>query len=142
MTNITTYFTEDHRECDNIFVLFENNINAENWTETANVWKQFTDKLNEHLQMEETILFPEFESATGMTQGPTAVMRAEHMQIRGLISEIDYAIENKDSAQCQGVAETLMLMMQQHNMKEEQMLYPMSDQHVDAARVLEAMKIK
>ena len=31
-----------------------------------------------------------------------------------------------------GVAETLLIMMQQHNMKEENVLYPMCDQHLAA----------
>jgi len=140
MTDITTYMTHDHKECDDLFVEFENNIAAENWTELANTWKQFSERLAMHLQMEESALFPEFEAATGMTQGPTAVMRAEHIQIRSLLAEMEYGIENKDSDQCQGVAETLMIMIQQHNMKEEQMLYPMCDQHVDSERVLSIMK--
>ena len=29
-----------------------------------------------------------------------------------------------------GIAETLLIMMQQHNMKEENILYPMCDQHL------------
>ncbi len=109
MGDITTFMIQDHKLCDDLFVEFENNITAENWIESANIFKQFSDKLALHLQMEETVLFPEFEAATGMTQGPTAVMRAEHTQVRGLISEIEYAIENQDSEQCQGVAETLMI---------------------------------
>ncbi len=140
MPDITTFMTHGHKECDDLFVEFENNISAENWTESTKIWEQFSKKMTMHLQMEESVLFPEFEAVTGMTQGPTAVMRAEHMQIRGLLAEIEHAIENKNAEQCQGVAETLMIMIQQHNMKEEQMLYPMCDQHVDADRVLPVMK--
>jgi len=140
MSGITSYMTADHKKCDDIFVEFENNITSENWSELAATWQQFTKILHHHLTLEESILFPEFERATGMTQGPSAVMRAEHEQIRGMLNEIEKAVNNQDSAQCQGVADTLMIMIQQHNMKEEQMLYPMCDQHLDAQRVLSALK--
>jgi len=132
--------TADHKHCDDIFVEFENNIATENWSELTAIWQNFTNTLSTHLTMEESILFPEFEAATGMTQGPSAVMRAEHEQIRALVKEIQEAINSQDSTQCQGVADTLMIMIQQHNMKEEQMLYPMCDQHLDSTRVLATLK--
>jgi len=132
--------TADHKACDNTFVEFENAIAAENWSELAISWKLFSKQLTHHFEMEETVLFPEFEAATGMTQGPTAVMRAEHVQMRSLMAEIDAAVEAQDADHCQGVADTLMIMIQQHNMKEEQMLYPMADQHVDSTQVISSMK--
>ncbi len=130
----------DHKSCDNTFVEFENAIAAENWPELTISWKLFSKQLAHHFEMEETVLFPEFEAATGMTQGPTAVMKAEHEQMRGLIAEIETAMEGQDADQCQGVADTLMTMIQRHNMKEEQMLYPMADQHVDSNQVVASMK--
>ena len=140
MTDISSFMTADHKDCDDSFVEFENAIATQNWPDLTNSWTQFAKKLLHHFEMEETVLFPEFESATGMTQGPTAIMRAEHIQMRSLISTLESAIESQDTEQCQGIAETLMIMMQQHNMKEEQMLYPMTDQHIDSNRVVSAMK--
>jgi len=140
MNDITSYMTADHKSCDDTFVEFENAIAAHNWSELKATWGLFSKQLAHHFQMEETILFPEFEAATGITEGPTAVMRSEHAQMRGLISTLEDAIASEDADQCQGIAETLMIMMQQHNMKEEQMLYPMSDQHVDSSRVVNKMQ--
>ena len=132
--------TNDHRECDNAFVDFENMIAEQNWGELKNSWDTFSNKLNHHFEMEETVLFPAFESATGMTNGPTAVMRSEHQQMRNLCLEIEQAVTSQNEDQCQGIADTLMIMIQQHNMKEEQMLYPMTDQHTNAADVIANMK--
>ena len=39
-----------------------------------------------HFEMEEAVLFPAFEEATGMTQGPTMVMHAEHVQMKGVLA--------------------------------------------------------
>ena len=38
------------------------------------------------------------------------------------------AVENRDKENYLGLSETLMMLMQQHNMKEEQVLYRMMDQ--------------
>jgi len=40
-----------------------------------------------------------------------------------------------------GTTETLMILLQQHNMKEEQMLYPMAQQHLSAEsdRIIDMM---
>jgi len=91
--------------------------------------------------MEERVMFLEFENKTGMTQGPTAIMRHEHTQMRGLLEEMRKAIEAKDKDKFFGNSETLMILMQQHNMKEEQMLYPMAQQHLsaDAERIIDMM---
>ena len=85
-------------------------------------------------------MFPEFEQKTGMVQGPTQMMRHEHQQMRSLISQMKTAIDNEDKNKFFGLSETLMIMMQQHNMKEEQMLYPMTDQHLDSNALVSAMK--
>ena len=140
MTNIASFMTNDHRACDDAFVEFENMISNQNWSELKSSWDAFSQKTLHHFEMEETVLFPAFEAATGMSSGPTAVMRTEHQQMRSLMQEIEQAIASEDANQCQGVAETLMLMIQQHNMKEEQMLYPMSDQHTNGAEVVASMQ--
>jgi len=140
MSNITSFMTNEHRDCDDAFVNFENLIAEKNWLELNINWQIFSQKLIHHFEIEERVLFPAFESATGMTNGPTEVMHSEHQQMRNLISEIETALTNQDEEQCQGIAETLMMMIQQHNMKEEQMLYPMTDQHTDAAEVIAAMQ--
>ena len=54
-----------------------------------------------------------------MTEGPTQVMRMEHQQMRALVQDLDNALTAKDKDNYLGLSETLMVMMQQHNMKEE-----------------------
>jgi len=75
--------------------------------------------------------------------GPTQMMRSEHSQMRQLFDDMAQALEQKNKDQYLGTAETLMMLMQQHNMKEEQMLYPMTEQVLggDAAAVLDRIDI-
>lgn len=73
-------------------------------------------------------MFPAFEARTGMTQGPTMIMRSEHEQMTDLLDQMAGAVASKDRNAYLGDADTLLVLMQQHNMKEEQMLYQMADQ--------------
>ena len=87
-------------------------------------------------------MFPTFEEVTGMTQGPTMVMRMEHNQMRSILEDLKSDIEKKDKNHFFGVSESLMMLMQQHNMKEEQMLYRMADMHLGSlvSKIVEDMK--
>lgn len=130
MTSIPDYMTAKHRECDDIFITAEAEIVAGNWSQAAEQWGAFKAELAQHFEQEEDTLFPQFEQATGMTGGPTQVMRMEHQQMRALVNDLDAALEKQDKDSFLGLAETLMVMMQQHNMKEEMMLYPMLAQNL------------
>lgn len=127
MSDIAGYMTGIHRECDELFVQAEQAIANGQWVEAGKQLAAFVQDLEHHLQQEENVLFPRFEQATGMTQGPTEMMRMEHSQMRALCQELEQAVTNENKLQGLGVCETLMILMQQHNMKEEQVLYPMTD---------------
>jgi len=60
-------------------------------------------------------------------------MRYEHDQMRDLLAQLAAACEAHDGEAYGGVAETLLMLMQQHNMKEENILYPMCDRALGAA---------
>jgi len=133
MSSIVDYMTSKHRECDDVFTEAEGAVAKDDWLLASQKWPIFTKELALHLQAEETILFPKFEQATGMTDGPTQVMRMEHEQMRALIQNLDNALTKRNKVSFLGFSETLMVLMQQHNMKEEMMLYPMTEQHLPNA---------
>lgn len=130
MTSIPDYMTAKHRECDDVFTIAESNVADGNWPLAAEKWQEFKDELLTHFSQEEDVLFPAFEQATGMTGGPTQVMRMEHKQMRSLVQDLDQAVVDQNKDAYLGLSETLMVMMQQHNMKEEMMLYPMMAQNL------------
>jgi len=141
MSSIPEYMTAKHRECDEFFSEAETAVADNNWGLALEKWQLFASELTEHLTQEEETLFPKFEQATGMTSGPTQVMRMEHQQMRALVQDLDNALAAKEKDEYLGLSETLMVMMQQHNMKEEMMLYPMMAQHLnDAEKIIEGFK--
>jgi hemerythrin-like domain-containing protein len=141
MSTIKGFLSEDHGRCDELFAKMEDAVtqSIENAKEAYDAFAEATER---HFQMEERVMFLEFEQKTGMTQGPTAIMRHEHAQMRNLLAEMGKAIEAKDKDKFFGNSETLMILMQQHNMKEEQMLYTMAQQHLSAEsdRIVDMMQ--
>ena len=98
-------------------------------------FESLREQLETHFASEEELLFPAFEAATGMTSGPTEVMRGEHRQMRDLLAQMQAAVTSRDSDAFGGAAETLLILMQQHNMKEENILYPMCDNALGSSDV-------
>jgi hemerythrin-like domain-containing protein len=137
------FMTNEHRHCDDLFAEAENAASNGDWPSASSVWEGFCRELENHLQREEQFLFPAFEAQTGNTQGPTAVMRQEHSQMRALIHQMTAAVSNQDEEAFLGGADTLQILISQHNMKEEQILYPMTDQVLkDAQQLVETMRTK
>lgn len=123
------WFTADHRRCDEAWAAVEWAVDADEGTALA-AWEAFDAHTRRHFDMEEAVLFPAFEAATGMVRGPTAVMRAEHDQMRGLLDQMDRAARAGDWREVLDQGDTLLMVVQQHNSKEEGMLYPMAQAHL------------
>lgn len=140
MNEITEYLATDHDACDNLFSAAENAVAAGDWELAAARFAHFREANLRHFAREEDVLFPEFEALTGMTGGPTSVMRNEHDQMRASLDEMAAAIVKRDSPAYLGQSETLLMLMRQHNLKEERILYPMADQALpDGGEVVRRM---
>jgi len=131
MSTIKEYLSSDHRRCDEIFATMEEKA-SKSLEDAKESCEEFIAQSERHFQMEEKVMFVEFETKTGMTQGPTQMMRQEHTQMRALMKDMLGALEDGNKDKFFGFSETLMILMQQHNMKEEQMLYTMAQQHLSA----------
>lgn len=97
------------------------------------LYAQFALGLKRHIGFEEALLFPAFEEKTGMppTAGPTAVMRSEHREIERLLEEIAAGIGDA-AAPVETARALLHGALSDHNVKEEQVLYPTIDELLGA----------
>ncbi len=127
MTSITDAMGNDHRHCDEQFAAAEAAVAAGNWDEGSQQLAQFLESMQRHFRVEEERIFPAFEVASGNSMGPTEVMRHEHQQMRQLFEQMVAGFGLRDADAFLGAADTLLILMQQHNAKEEQILYPMGD---------------
>lgn len=131
---IREFMVEDHRHCDDLFVSAEQLASSGNLAAARLAFDNFSAATLRHFATEEQTLFPAFETQTGMRMGPTQVMRMEHQQMRLLIDAAKAALHAGSADDFLGQVETLLIMLQQHNMKEENVLYPMCDQHLSMAQ--------
>lgn len=133
MSEIADFMARDHGRCDELLVAAEQAVAVADWKRVNREVEQFTEALRHHMAMEEEVLFPAVEAATGQTQGPTRVMRLEHEQMRQLLGPLQHAAGQRDESEYLAVSDTLLLLMQQHNVKEESILYPMADRILSAS---------
>ena len=88
---------------------------------------EFACGLARHMQAEEQVLFPAFERTTGMVGGPVAVMNQEHNALRELLGTIAAALDSRDSDAARGQLHEVVAILEAHNMKEENIIYPRTD---------------
>lgn len=125
---LVAYFTGSHRECDDAWAEVEAAADANDDARVRAGWEKFERSFRRHLAMEESLLFPAVEAATGMVDaGPTHVMRMEHENMRAVLGQMAAAMERGDRQELLDQGDTLHILVQQHNVKEEGVLYPMAE---------------
>jgi len=133
METVLGFMGDDHDRLDSIFRGFRKN-------KAKSLFHEFKIGLQRHIVWEEEILFPLFENKTGMHDiGPTAVMRAEHRQIKGFLEEIHTKIANGDT-DTSDLEDQLVEILAEHNSKEEDILYPWIDNSVSEKERKEAFE--
>ena len=124
---ITDSFTHDHRRCDHLLAAAETIVDSNDWAAIESSAEALIDAMNRHFALEEDTLFPELARVFLVAANPIEVMRSEHAQMRQLFEDLSAAVRARDRDVYLGVIETLHFAVQQHNSKEECVLYPMAD---------------
>ena len=88
MSLLTEPLRHHHKHCDELFAAAEAAAVDCDWTVAQRLLPDFIAEMETHFRTEEEVLFPAFEAATGMTMGPTRMMRLEHAQMRDLFSQM------------------------------------------------------
>ena len=128
------YLQADHRRLDGLMGECQAKARAGEMGTAGEVFARFRDGLVRHIKIEEGLLFPVFEKATGLpkTGGPTGVMRQEHeeiLRLLGLLREL-FGSADPAPAEFESLQSTLVALLHEHNLKEERILYPMTDSQV------------
>jgi hemerythrin-like domain-containing protein len=126
--SIATFMTDDHQRCDHLLAACEQAVSGGDWNRFGEEAANFSNALLGHFDMEEQVLFPELVAVSPWASGPTGMMTMEHRQMRSLVEELNEAVGAQDADACLGILETLHLVIQQHNSKEEGILYPMAEE--------------
>jgi len=137
---INQFMTTDHRACDEQFANLENIIDQANFKAGQEMFDEFYSHMIRHFNMEENVMFPQFQNCEGAHCDPTPVMVMEHDQMRAIFLQMENAIKENNKEKFLGQSEALLFTMQQHNMKEEQMMYNFADDALNADEIIAQMK--
>lgn len=127
MSSFSDYLGNDHRRIDESFADADAAAACSEWHQCVTAFSAGQQSLLAHIRMEENVLFPAFEAASGMASGAIYVMRAEHQQIQALLAGMQQAAANWDNDTFLSLSGDLHQALVQHNQKEENILYPMAD---------------
>jgi iron-sulfur cluster repair protein YtfE (RIC family) len=134
---VTDYLMNDHRRLDGLMETCRDLVEAADMKGAAATYAEFRQGLMRHIKIEEGLLFPEFEAATGLARnsGPTGVMRFEHAEIIRLLDLIKELFDGAAPAATEfdSLRSALVALLHEHNGKEERILYPMTDRMVAPA---------
>jgi len=97
------------------------------------IFSDFAHGLRRHIDFEEQILFPEFESRCRLVQedGPTTAMRGEHRAILAILQIMESQIDDPEAPIELGRIE-LRQIQRDHDLKEELIFYRALDRILDA----------
>ncbi len=138
----SAFFVPDHQRCDELWVAVERVASSGDRAASATAWKAFEDAMDRHLRMEEDVLFPALDVATGMGgAGPIAVMLHEHRQMRALLAQMAACVRAGQLDALLDHGDTLMMLIQQHNSKEECIVYTTADDALGSSWSSVAVKL-
>jgi uncharacterized protein (DUF2249 family)/hemerythrin-like domain-containing protein len=127
---VSEFLGWDHDRLDGLMETVRGLVASGTMGEAARRFAEFRTGLLRHIRLEEEVLFPAFERATGLSEsGPTTVMRAEHAEIKGILDRISegFAASGMTASRFESLRDSLVAVLGGHNEKEEQILYPMTD---------------
>ena len=130
--SVTAYLGWDHDRLDAMLVRALDLAKRERWDHARALIADFRTGLFRHIEIEEAILFPAFDEATGMVAGgPTEVMKHDHAVIRECVEGLWIAATMKSPDELDQHHASLLGVLVEHNMKEETILYPTTDRALD-----------
>lgn len=130
--SVMRYLAWDHDRLDDILNRAMEHGRSEQWAEAAALASEFRVGLFRHIEIENEILFKAFEEVTRSSEGgPTEVMRHEHVDIKECVDGILQATVDHSLDELERNHANLLGVLIEHNMKEENILYPLTDRSLD-----------
>ena len=125
MHTMFSVLASDHALCDQLFAQACTHVRSGDFLLAGRILSALAGTMERHLQAEETAVFAQYEAMLPEAAPLTAALRGEHGQIRGMLLRLATSLEEGDRLAFLKHAGTLALVLQQHNEKEEMVLYPM-----------------
>lgn len=131
----------DHHRIDEGFARFAESLSLSGPGVDREAFDGAALALRHHIYIEEAHHFPVVR-ASGL-MGPILVMLREHGEIWDLLDRIATALDHGDDAEAKAVWLQLADVLEQHNVKEEKIVYPAGDEKLPpevAATIVDALE--
>ncbi len=125
--SIGEYLEADHKRLDAMLGEVEWHASRWSWAKARERFAELHCGLERHLEMEESVIFPAYESITGVGTGPTEVMRQEHRLIQSAMARLRGELEKGDPARVQNAVSDFEKAVRVHGRNEEHIVYPAID---------------
>jgi iron-sulfur cluster repair protein YtfE (RIC family) len=125
--SVTAHLASDHGRLDRALRSVSATVEMRQFAAAAAPYEKFERELLRHVRIEEELLFPVFEARSGIVNGPTAVLRDEHRQVRRAVALMRRGIEDGDAGSYADGLRFFASVLPDHNAKEEHILYPTLD---------------
>lgn len=151
-SSVREFFQHDHVEIDALFAAVRREIrvcaeaNKPASSTIVSQFEEFDRRLEKHIHWEEDLLFPEVERVSPeLRDGPGDDMRREHQDIRrfkdAARKELERAMADPQALPRSAEAlDRMREILEVHNMKEEQVYYPMADEMLAPALASDLLK--
>ena len=124
---VARFLSEDHKQLAFLFKMATLAFDEGRLTDGENAFRQFKVQLDQHLRMEEEILFPKLEHLAEASCGAEILssLRDEHRTIRWLMLQIADILAMGDNPS--SAANQLAVLLEEHARAEEPSLYQVID---------------
>lgn len=128
----------EHHDLDALLAVSKSATAGGDIARASATFAEFRSGFERHIDAEEQVLFPAVERVVGATaDGPLAVMRQEHAELRRIMQEVATALEGAGRAGLATLFAALTARIYTHNGKEERIVYPAADRALEKAGIRE-----
>ena len=134
MNSTGNWLVHNHSEQEELLFRCQEAVEVEDWESANLAFRELIMRLKSHIELEEEVLYPAYESRVEAPQQPTESLREEHSKIVQFIRDMNrlFASRNSDSVlECLARLENLMI---KHHEKEEDIFLPMAGSVLEAGR--------
>lgn len=126
MNKNSNWLNHDHLEYETLLYDCQAAVEQEDWRSAQQLFEQLVSHVKVHMRIEEEILYPAYEEAMNVPQGPTHALREEHDEIVRLMRDLSYVLKTNDSDLFLESLLPLERVMLKHHEKEEEIFLPMA----------------
>jgi hypothetical protein len=120
MADASNWLVHDHHRYDAALDECEIAAGAGEWKEAIALFRSFLDELELHMRMEDEVVYPTVEQATGDPHGEIAELREEHEDLVRLLRDIGIILRTRDYDHFLESLVPLHRAMNKHNRHEEE----------------------